>query len=114
MLVQRLGCSYTERLLTYLGPRAPRGYRLLELGTLEGILGFVEAGVGIAAMPRAFAAARAAARRIRLAPLPRELRQLETYVVAPADASRVTSELCALFAPAATARRRARRRVVAG
>ena len=47
ILVQRLGCSYTERLLTLLAGKSRRAYRLLELGTLEGILGFVDAGVGI-------------------------------------------------------------------
>lgn len=90
VLVQRLGCSYTERLLTHLGQTSPRPYRLLELGTLEGILAFVEAGVGIAAMPRGFAAALGGARKIRLLALPRALARLETFLVAPAraDASR--------------------------
>jgi DNA-binding transcriptional LysR family regulator len=99
VLVQRLGCSYTDRLLTHLGQTSARTYRMLELGTLEGILGLVEAGVGIAAMPRAFAASLARSRRVRLCVLPPDLRRLATYVVAPAsaDASRVTNEFLALL-----------------
>jgi DNA-binding transcriptional LysR family regulator len=99
VLVQRLGCSYTDRLVTSLGQTSSRGYRLLEIGTLEGILRFVEAGVGIAAMPRAFASSLGRTRRIRLCALPRELRRLETYLVASASAtaSRATNEFIARF-----------------
>ena len=46
VLVQRLGCSYTERLLTFLETRKVRPERIMEMGTLEGVIGFVEAGVG--------------------------------------------------------------------
>jgi len=96
ILVQRLGCSYTERLLALLTARA-RPYRLLELGTLEGILGFVEAGVGIAVMPRAFVETLATTRKVRLLPLPRDVRLLTTYLVAPArgDASQVVNAFIA-------------------
>lgn len=85
--------------MTYRGQTSSRGYRLLELGTLEGILRFVEAGVGIAAMPRAFASSLGRPRRMRTCPLPRELRRLETYLVASATAtaSRVTNEFVASF-----------------
>jgi DNA-binding transcriptional LysR family regulator len=97
ILVQRLGCSYTERLLGLLAERSRRGYRLLELGTLEGILGFVEAGMGIAVMPRAFVESLAATRDVRLLDLPREVRRLDTYLVAPGenDSSSVVNELVA-------------------
>ncbi len=81
VLVQRLGCSYTERLLGFLAKEAKRSYQLLELGTLEGILGFAEAGMGIAAMPRAFVTAAASKRRLRLHALPPRMRELETYLV---------------------------------
>jgi DNA-binding transcriptional LysR family regulator len=77
--VQRLGCSYTERLLALLAARA-RPYRLLELGTLEGILGFVEVGVGIAVMPRAFVETLATTRKVRLLPLPRDVKDASQVV----------------------------------
>ncbi len=86
VLVQRLGCSYTERLLKFLAEHARRSYRLLELGTLEGILGFVETGLGIAAMPRAFVRAAAEKRKLRLYDLPRGVRDLRTYLVIPPSA----------------------------
>jgi DNA-binding transcriptional LysR family regulator len=43
ILVQRLGCSYTDRLVELLTQKARKGHRLLELGTLDGIVGFVGA-----------------------------------------------------------------------
>lgn len=90
ILVQRLGCSYTERMLTVFNQAAPHSFRLLELGTLEGILGFVEAGLGIAAMPRSFIKALSVKRSVSLLKLPAEIATLETYLVAPAaDESRV-------------------------
>jgi LysR family transcriptional regulator, cell division regulator len=97
VLVQRLGCSFTERLLTYLAQTCPRRPRLLEIGTLEGIVGLVEAGMGIAAMPRAFVASLARGRAARLLELPRALRRLNTYLVAPAgaDASLATRDFVA-------------------
>jgi len=81
ILVQRLGCSYTERLLTYIGSEPRRSYRLLELGTLEGVLAFVEAGLGVAAMPRAFLSAAASKRKLALFELPPRVRELSTYLV---------------------------------
>jgi LysR family transcriptional regulator, cell division regulator len=97
VLVQRLGCSYTDRLLAHLGETSRRRCRLLELGTLEGIVGFVAGGLGIAAMPRAFASSFVGGRKVHLLELPRELRRLETYVVAPAggEASFAVSQLLA-------------------
>jgi DNA-binding transcriptional LysR family regulator len=83
VLVQRLGCSYTERLLGVLAEQSRRPYRLLELGTLEGILGFVETGLGIAAMPRAFVRAAASKRKLQLFELPKAARDLRTYLVIP-------------------------------
>jgi LysR family transcriptional regulator, cell division regulator len=84
ILVQRLGCSYTERMLGVLAEKAPRHYRLLELGTLEGILGFVELGLGFAAMPRGFIRSLSIKRKVALIELPPQVRKLQTYLVAPA------------------------------
>lgn len=85
ILVQRLGCSYTERMLVALNTVAPRRYESMELGTLDGILGFVELGFGIAAMPRRFADSSARSKNLSLLTLPSPLRKLETYLVAPAE-----------------------------
>ncbi|HEX7632453.1 MAG TPA: LysR family transcriptional regulator [Lacunisphaera sp.] len=97
VLVQRLGCSYTERLLGFLAEKSKRSCQLQELGTLEGVLGFVAIGEGVAAMPLAFAKAAAGKRPVRLLPLPPKYARLDTYVVAPAapDASFVVNEFIA-------------------
>jgi LysR family transcriptional regulator, cell division regulator len=97
VLVQRLGCSYTDRLLAYLAARSSPRPRLLEIGTLEGILRFVAAGIGVAAMPRAFVSSLAGHRQVQLFQLPRQLRRLDTYLVAPlpANGSLAANELVA-------------------
>lgn len=83
ILVQRLGCSYTERLLGHLARESKRAYRLLELGSLDAILAFVEAGLGVAAMPRAFVASAGARRKVAVLGLPKSVGLLETHLVAP-------------------------------
>lgn len=53
ILVFRTGCSYRQRLDELLSTRGIKSYRLLEFGTLDGILGCVSAGLGITLLPRA-------------------------------------------------------------
>ena len=81
VLVQRLGCSYTERLLTFLETKKVRPERIMEMGTLEGVIGFVEAGVGIAAMPESFIGPISQGRKVVMFRLPREVDTLRTYLV---------------------------------
>ena len=81
VLVQRLGCSYTERLLAFLETKKVRPERIMEMGSLEGVLGFVEAGVGIAAMPESFIGPISKGRKVVMIRLPREVDTLRTYVV---------------------------------
>lgn len=105
VLVQRLGCSYTERLLAFLNEKARRPHQIRQLGTLEGVLGFVEVGAGVAAMPLAFARAAAGRRDLRLLPLPKKFSRLQTYLVAPGnrDASFAVNAFVALCTGAARA-----------
>jgi LysR family transcriptional regulator, cell division regulator len=81
VLVQRLGCSYTERLLVFLEKKKIRPERIMEMGTLEGVIGFVEAGVGIAAMPESFVRPISKGRQVSMLSLPKETALLQTYVV---------------------------------
>ena len=81
VLVQRLGCSYTERLLGFLEKRKVRPERIMEMGTLEGVIGFVEAGVGIAAMPESFIRPISKGRQVSMLSLPKAIAVLKTYVV---------------------------------
>lgn len=51
ILVFRYGCSYRKRLESLLARRGVARVKVLELGTLEGILGCVAAGLGITLLP---------------------------------------------------------------
>jgi DNA-binding transcriptional LysR family regulator len=85
IVVQRLGCSYTARLLTYISARSKRKYRLLEAGTLESVLSLVEAGAGIATLPRAFVDAQRPGRKLRRFALPRDIRVVDTHMAFRVD-----------------------------
>jgi DNA-binding transcriptional LysR family regulator len=52
VVVFRQGCSYRHRLETYFAAQGWPGFRRLEFGTLEGMLGCVAAGVGVTVIPR--------------------------------------------------------------
>lgn len=56
LILFRAGCSYRQLLETWLAGRGIVGYRTLEFGTVEGILGCVAAGIGITALPAALVA----------------------------------------------------------
>ena len=85
IVVQRLGCSYTARLLAYISARSKRKYRLLEAGTLESVLSLVEAGAGIATLPRAFVDAQRPGRKLRRFALPRDIRVVDTHMAFRVD-----------------------------
>jgi DNA-binding transcriptional LysR family regulator len=81
VMVQRLGCSYTEKLLQLLGAHGCRPDRIMEIGTLEGIIGLVEAGVGVATMPESFVRPLLRGRKLVLLQVPKEMGKIQTYVV---------------------------------
>ncbi len=95
LLIQRLGCSYTERFVSYLSRDGKRSPRLVEAGTLEGVLGFVEQGLGIAIVPRRFA--EHLTRRLRIVSLEKfwEKRQISVHLVSASERS--VSQGLALF-----------------
>lgn len=51
LLVFRTGCSYRARLEQWLHHEGIIPYKLMEFGTLEGIIGCVSAGLGISLLP---------------------------------------------------------------
>ena len=81
VMVQRLGCSYTERLLHLLRAKGIHPDRIMEIGTLEGIIGFVETGVGVAVMPESFVKTLLRGRELVLLPLPKDIATVQTFVV---------------------------------
>jgi DNA-binding transcriptional LysR family regulator len=81
VMVQRLGCSYTEKLLHLFRAKGIYPDRILEIGTLEGIIGFVETGVGVAVMPESFVQTLLRGRDLVLLPLPKDIATIQTFVV---------------------------------
>ena len=86
ILVFRAGCSYRQRTEEFLARLGLVGLRRMEMGTLDGIIGCVSAGIGFALLPKAVLAAAAAAAQIRLHELPPEVRWTTTTFVQRRDA----------------------------
>jgi DNA-binding transcriptional LysR family regulator len=80
-LVFRAGCVYRARLERLLADRGAIAARLMELGTLEGILGCVAVGMGFTLLPADVVAASRSARRLRTHELPDEVARIETVFV---------------------------------
>ena len=84
-LMFRIGCSYRQRLEQVLADLGYRAYARLELGTLDGILGCVAAGVGITLLPRAVVEQSAHADELRCHDLPPSLSLVATLLVVRDD-----------------------------
>jgi DNA-binding transcriptional LysR family regulator len=85
IVVLRAGCSYRQRLEAILAERGVVGLRLLEFGTIEGIVGCVAAGLGVTLLPRSLVAPAQAAGRIALHELPRRDALVETVFIRRRD-----------------------------
>jgi LysR family transcriptional regulator, cell division regulator len=81
VMVQRLGCSYTEKLLHLFGTNGTRPDRIMEIGTLEGIIGLVETGVGVATMPESFVRPLLRGRKVALLLLPKDIATTQIFVI---------------------------------
>jgi DNA-binding transcriptional LysR family regulator len=57
VIVFRAGCSYRQRTFTYLAEEGFVDVRRMEMGTLDGIIGCIAAGIGVTLLPRAVVAA---------------------------------------------------------
>jgi len=86
ILVFRVGCSYRQRLESILSARGIDRIRHLELGTLEGIIGLVSAGIGITLLPKAVVAAANYGGRIAIRELPAEQSRVDTVFIRRRDA----------------------------
>jgi DNA-binding transcriptional LysR family regulator len=73
------------------------GWRRLEFGTIDGILGAVAAGVGITLLPRSLVAARVRAGEVASHALPENEALVDTVFIRPRDAF-VSSALAAFLA----------------
>ena len=81
VLVFRTGCSYRLRLESFLVARGLVHARRMEFGTLDGIIGCIEAGMGVSLLPRVVAEPVQKAGRISLHTLPRDASIAETLLI---------------------------------
>ena len=82
----RAGCSYRQRTEEFLAREGLLGLSRMEMGTLDGMIGCVAAGVGFAILPRAVMAEASVAGRVRLHTLPAEIARTTTVFVRRRDA----------------------------
>jgi DNA-binding transcriptional LysR family regulator len=97
ILVFRRGCSYRGRLEAWLREEGILPYRIMEFGSVDGIIGCVAAGMGITVLPRSVFGS---ARGVVLRPLPPHIAAIETMLVRRRDAapSRAVTALLELIA----------------
>lgn len=100
------GCGYRERLERMLREHDTRPYRLMEFGTLDGILSCVVAGMGVTVLPRCVIDGLGYRGRVTLHELPPELTYAPTVFVRRRDTLR-TSAVDALLTLLQTANKNA-------
>jgi DNA-binding transcriptional LysR family regulator len=81
VLVQRADCSFTAWLAEHLRALGLPNRPTHAVGTLEGVIGSVRAGSGIAALPRSYVTASAGIESLSLLRMPPPLRGLEIFLV---------------------------------
>lgn len=82
-LAFRQGCSYRQRIELLMAQHGISATRIIELGSLDAITGCVAAGMGLAVLPRKVAEAQT--HPLFFQPLPDNLSQVNTWMVAPAE-----------------------------
>ena len=81
IVVFRVGCTYRQQLEALLSSHGVHGVRRMELGTLEGIIACVGAGIGVTLLPRVTVDAAAAAGRVAIHSLgPEQFRVLTVLI----------------------------------
>lgn len=96
VLVFRIGCFYRSTLEQWLYQVGLVPNQIMELGTLDGILSCVAAGMGLTLLPRAIAEKDELKRSIRCHPLPDEFARVTTVFIRRHDAI-ATSALTAFL-----------------
>ena len=81
IFVQRNGCSFTARLTDYLRETGASKWPMHAVGTLEGVIGSVRAGGGLAVLPRSYLELAPGARGLSLLDLPEKFRRVEIYLI---------------------------------
>ncbi len=90
-LMFRIGCSYRQRLEQVLSQIGLPAFNRLELGTLDGLLGCVAAGIGVTLLPRAVVVDSPHAAGLTMHALPHAFSEVATLLVTRADRRRSTA-----------------------
>jgi len=88
LVVFRAGCSYRRQLERYLASNGGHRGRIMEFGTLDGILGCVAAGMGVTALPRSAVSRHRDRFRLSITALPKRFAAMATHLVYRAEAAR--------------------------
>jgi LysR family transcriptional regulator, cell division regulator len=94
LMVLRRGCSYRSLLENFLIDHGIQNYRIMELGTIEAILGLVAAGMGISLLPKVVVSTALNRNRISLETLPTARSIVETVFVRRRDGLYSNSAKC--------------------
>lgn len=86
LVVFRQGCPYRAQAERWLRGKGLIPYRMMELGTLDGILGCVAAGMGIAVLPRSVIDRPHYREALSFDPLPPSLGRIRTLFIRRRDA----------------------------
>ncbi len=86
ILVKAPGCAYRDRLIHLLESERVSNYTTMEFGTLDAIIGCVEAGLGITMLPRSLLVAAERSGRVRLQALPQRVAAVDTIFIRRRDA----------------------------
>ena len=99
LLAFRTGCSYRAAAESWLRELGRSDTEITELGTLEGILGCVEAGMGFAVVPELATRAYRTGAKLRINPLPRPFSDTTTHLTWRIDhaPSHAHVQLCELL-----------------
>ncbi|MCW8881383.1 MAG: LysR family transcriptional regulator [Sedimenticola sp.] len=85
LLVFRTGCVYRARAEQWLREEGLLPYSLMEYGTLEGILGCVDAGLGCTLMPKAVVERSAFRVDVDISPIPAHIAMIQTLLIRRRD-----------------------------
>lgn len=85
LLMLKAGCSYRARLQAIVANRGVLNFRILELGTIDAIIGLVSAGIGMSLLPRVVVARAVEEKRISIKELPSHESQVDTVFVRRTD-----------------------------
>jgi DNA-binding transcriptional LysR family regulator len=86
IVVLRAGCSYRQRLESFLAKRGMPAPRLLEFGTIEAIFQCVAAGLGITLLPRSLVGRLGHKQQVSVHELPKSEAQVATLFARRRDA----------------------------